>query len=233
MALTITTAGASKDVESLGSLRASLFTITFDSSYATGGEALAASDLGLKELDIVMIENASGYVFNYDHSNNKVIARTSTASFSAPSTAGVVADDDSAATNGADLQVGVADILDDDGTAPAEQLVRGPYKFGYFSAINAGNATISDNEVGNGGPTFTVVDNDNAETETDTLVDLFVAPAGGGFYAATKSGTDLLIPLSNGEFILVQYDADPATNQSAVQVYFDDDAANAYERLLT
>lgn len=48
--------------------------ITFDASYATGGEALTADDLGLSSIDFVSVEPASGYLFEYDYTNAKVLA---------------------------------------------------------------------------------------------------------------------------------------------------------------
>lgn len=48
--------------------------ITFDSSYATGGEALTAAQLGLNALDIILCETRSGYMFQYDHTNAKLQA---------------------------------------------------------------------------------------------------------------------------------------------------------------
>lgn len=54
--------------------RPSLIEITFDNSYATGGEALTPADFGLGEVDAVFFENKGGYVFEYDYANEKVIA---------------------------------------------------------------------------------------------------------------------------------------------------------------
>lgn len=48
-------------------------TIAFDSSYPTGGEALDLSGK-LKTLKSVMLENKSGYVFEYDYANKLVKA---------------------------------------------------------------------------------------------------------------------------------------------------------------
>lgn len=49
-------------------------TIAFDDSYPTGGEALTLSKLPLKRVSNVLIETNSGYVFQYDYTNNKIIA---------------------------------------------------------------------------------------------------------------------------------------------------------------
>lgn len=52
--------------------------ITFDSSYATGGEVLTPRELGLNVIDFVDFESAGGYLFQYDHVNQKVKVFTPT-----------------------------------------------------------------------------------------------------------------------------------------------------------
>lgn len=56
---------------------------TFDSSYATGGESLVASDLGLQEILTLIPSPAfsagtgakgSGFAVMYDHTNGKLVA---------------------------------------------------------------------------------------------------------------------------------------------------------------
>lgn len=50
-------------------------TITFDSSYATGGETLSASNCGLSsKVEFFSATNASGYIFEYDYANGKLKA---------------------------------------------------------------------------------------------------------------------------------------------------------------
>ena len=49
--------------------------VTFDSSYATGGEALTPSQVGLTSISgVEAIDNHAGYVFEYDQANSKLIA---------------------------------------------------------------------------------------------------------------------------------------------------------------
>ena len=200
--------------------------VTMDSSYATGGESVSAANLGLASIIWAQPAAADGYTFEFDHANAKLIAYGGN-----PGTPGIVDDSDTASTAGADLQIAISDHVAD---AIEENGWNGV--IGRFEAINGGNADVHTNQVGTAvaatNPTFSVWDNDNAETETAVMADVYVAPAGGGFYAVTLSGLDTYVPLSNGEFIKVTYDADPATNQSAVQVYYDHDATNANERLL-
>ena len=74
MALTIATPGNASDMVGVpGNNKYVIKTATFDSSYATGGEALTATTLGLESLHIVLlsIEN-SGYVAQYDYTNSKI-----------------------------------------------------------------------------------------------------------------------------------------------------------------
>ena len=76
MALTITTPGAASVGPAIAGGTPSKFTIKriqFDSSYPTGGESLTAGDLGFTAIHAVMIDTeTSGYVAQYDYSNEKV-----------------------------------------------------------------------------------------------------------------------------------------------------------------
>ena len=78
MALTVSLTG--DWLSSIGSRRASQGTITFDSSYATGGESLTAANIGLGVIDrIEFNQGEDGYTFKYDYTNSKVMAfRTAT-----------------------------------------------------------------------------------------------------------------------------------------------------------
>lgn len=58
----------------MGSMRAIEVTLAFDDSYPTGGEVLAASDLGLSEVRYFPTVLAGGYVLQYDYANGKLQA---------------------------------------------------------------------------------------------------------------------------------------------------------------
>ena len=49
-------------------------TLTFDSSYPTGGEALAATGVEATEIVHVIAPMTSGYVFQWDQANLKLLA---------------------------------------------------------------------------------------------------------------------------------------------------------------
>lgn len=67
-------------------------TITFDSSYATGGEALLPTDVGLSsKVEFISVSPAAGYIFEYDYSANKVKAFNPTSDAAAPTVAKEVA----------------------------------------------------------------------------------------------------------------------------------------------
>lgn len=70
MALTVT-----KTKEGVaGDLRYVTGTLAFDSSYPTGGESLTAANLGMSKIWVVMFpENKTGYAFEYDYTNSKVL----------------------------------------------------------------------------------------------------------------------------------------------------------------
>lgn len=70
MALTIT----EKKRVKMGNAYAVAADVTFDSSYPTNGEALAASAFGLNEISLLLCETASGYMFQYDYTNAKLKA---------------------------------------------------------------------------------------------------------------------------------------------------------------
>ena len=70
MALTITVPGNASDMAGVpGNNKYVIKRIQFDSSYASGGEALTATTLGLESLHIIICESEdSGYVAQYDYS---------------------------------------------------------------------------------------------------------------------------------------------------------------------
>lgn len=203
-----------------------LASIAFDSSYPTGGEAITPPFKNIVGMSIA--GGGAGYTYEYDITNKKILVYSQ---LPQPVTAGIIDDSDGAAGAGADLQIAISDHA---ANVVEENAWNG--MIGRFEAINGGNADVHTNQFGTAAsasnPTFSVWDNDNAETETAVMADVYAAPAGGGLYAVTLSGLDTYVPLSNGEFLKVAYDADPAGNQTAVQVYYDHDAANAHERLL-
>ena len=74
MALTVTDPGNASDMTGVpGNYKYVIKTCTFDSSYATGGEALTATTLGLEQIHIIVLsmEN-SGYVPQYDYTNSNI-----------------------------------------------------------------------------------------------------------------------------------------------------------------
>ena len=67
-------------------------TVTFDSSYPTGGEALLPTALGLSsKIEFVSFSPAAGYVFEYDYTNQKLKAYWPTTDATAPNVAKQVA----------------------------------------------------------------------------------------------------------------------------------------------
>ena len=70
MALTVSVL----DDNVVGARRRKVLSVTFDDSYPTGGESLTPADAGLVSFTHVSAEPADGYVFEFDHTNEKVIA---------------------------------------------------------------------------------------------------------------------------------------------------------------
>lgn len=52
------------------------YSVTFDSSYPTGGEPLTAANLGFSDLatNLVVTAHSGGYTFKYDGANEKLLA---------------------------------------------------------------------------------------------------------------------------------------------------------------
>jgi hypothetical protein len=72
MAVTVT----KRQSYNTGNVNAVVADIAFDSSYPTGGESLTKTDLGfVTGVEFLLAEPASGYSFEYDHTNEKLIAR--------------------------------------------------------------------------------------------------------------------------------------------------------------
>lgn len=58
-----------------GQFKVKVVDVTFDDSYATGGEVFGADDAGFRELLAVVVEQPpEGYVVAYDRANSKFMA---------------------------------------------------------------------------------------------------------------------------------------------------------------
>lgn len=216
MALTVTLT----DTGSAGNLRWSRGTIAFDSSYASNGESFTPEDIALKTIDHVTIHPNSGYVFEYDYSNEKVIAFSpdiaSTNLTYAQATVSVQ-DDDSAASNGTALVV-----------VP----IAGSSTLGYFASTTAGSANTYF-AAGNGGPTFEVFDSDTpggaalhfdddgATEDLRVVADL----------SSLTASHDMFVMGSSGQMFRIVHDG--SATSTGTDLYIDDDASNDYEKLLS
>lgn len=260
MALTLTEVSGSRTV--FGNKRAVVYACAFDSSYPTGGEPLTPGNLGLSTIDFLIAEARAGYVFTYDHTNSKLLAYrtatlTPTGSVAAPTftgtanvgTAGIVDDNDAAATIGHALYVvpdggpmvynvvlegSATGLIKDSDNAAVDgvqiyvviddvEFIPG-YQLGHLEFVSPTNAHGTCT-IANGAQTLLIQDDDNAATNG---VEVRAIAASGGL-EATLAGSvgPCLIPLSNGKFLHI---ADSTTG-AAPAIYFDEDAANTYERL--
>lgn len=128
------------------------------------------------------------------------------------SATGLVKDSDTAATDGVALYV----VVDDPNWSSLYQL--GHLEF--VSPTNAnGTCTIA-----NGAATLTIFDDDAAATNG---VAVRAVAASGGLEATTAASKDILVQVSTGKYIHVNH----ATTGSTPALYFDEDAANTYERI--
>jgi hypothetical protein len=86
------------------------YTCLFDSSYPTGGEPLTPADLGLSSILFLHATPASGYSFEYDFTNQKLIARTPIKKYTATHDALSVASNASINSNVTVTGVGATDV---------------------------------------------------------------------------------------------------------------------------
>jgi len=112
-----------------GNMRVGVYSLTFDTSYGTGGDALTPSALGLSEILFMVVapknEAAGKMIYRWDYANNKLqvfypTGGSAPATLGAPAfttTSGATAVTGSAAVNAAITEVGgigveVADTTD-------------------------------------------------------------------------------------------------------------------------
>ena len=218
MALTITTSSNGTDYPSgvIGDLKYKVIELTFDSSYATGGESLAASDIGFDQIVLAQIEPTDGMTFAYDYTNSKVKA------FGTAPAPVQMTDLDGAASTG----VAVYLHIDTIGTDVDR-------KIGHFESVTANNATVGFQATSGNSATGTMWDDDAAASGG---VAVYVDENGDTDLSAAKllvvSGTneDIYVPMSDGSYLTV-YDDDSAAS-NGVALYADDNASNAYEKLM-
>lgn len=203
--------------------------VTFDSSYPLGGESLTASDLGFGAIDsnlkVMTLEatSVSSYSFEYDYTNSKLKARRFRSGLGAATIA--VKDDDNAASTGVAVYIHVDEVFEQ-GTSLC-----------HLECVNAGNAD-SVARLYSGGPYFYIQDDDNAavggtalffdENDTDGLrfsTDL-------DRVTGTDTSPSIRLMANDGSWVQVVDQDNPSGESGTVQVYFDDDATNDYERLL-
>ena len=75
MALTIASPSNARDTTGVpGDMKYVIKTITFDSSYPTGGESISATDVGLESIALVMFSaDKNGFVFQFDYTDSKIV----------------------------------------------------------------------------------------------------------------------------------------------------------------
>jgi hypothetical protein len=225
-------------------------TITFDSSYPTGGEAITAADFGLSTLTDIWVTFGAGYIVDYDADNAK-IKMYAPGGVKTPTTSGTINDNNNAATEGGavyaipksiapshstelGLQGTDTGLVTDSDTAASTGVAlyvveddasfHPSYQLGHFEFVSPTDADGT-GTVSNGGATFAVRDDDAAATNGNAVR---AVAASGDLEATTDNAKDILVPLSDGTYIFINH----ATTGSTPELYFDEDASNSYERLL-
>lgn len=205
----------------------SVYEAAFDSSYPIAGEPLTPADLGFAataDPEFHVLASPHGdYRFEYDHTNQLLIAHWSKLGLSA-ATVGVK-HDASASSNGTAVYVHIDETIEQ-GTVLA-----------HLESVTAGNAD-SYFTPWQGGPKVPVQDDDAAATggfalyfdENDTTGLRFSADM--DRITGTDTSPSVLIQLEDGSYLRIKDQDSPSGETGTVQVYFDDDASNDYQRLL-
>ena len=128
------------------------------------------------------------------------------------SATGLVKDSDNAAADGVAIYV----VVDDPSFS-------GTYQLGHLEFVSPTNANGSCT-IATGAATLTLFDADGAAANG---VAVRAVAAGGGLEATTAASKDILVPLSNGKYVHINH----ATTGSTPELYFDEDAANTFERI--
>lgn len=230
-------------------------------TYPSGGVPLPAfASWGMKrDLEYIILtdaNDASGILWKYDQANIKLrgyevggIAGQTFTGTANVGTSGVVTDNDSAATLGHALYVvpfgaavnaptltaesSATGLIKDSDTAAADGVqiyvvVDDPsfhptYQLGHLEFVSPtdANGTCT---IATGAETLNLFDDDAAASNG---VEVRAVAAGAGLEATTAASKDILIPVSSGKYIHINH----ATTGSTPAIYFDEDAANTYERL--
>jgi hypothetical protein len=129
------------------------------------------------------------------------------------SATGLIKDQDSPGTPGVALYV----VVDDPNWSSL-------YQLGHFEFVSPtdANGTCT---IATGDATLLIYDDDNAASNG---VAVRAVAASGGLEATTAAAKDIIVPVSNGKFIHINH----ATTGSTPALYFDEDAANTYERII-
>lgn len=75
MALTVDPNVTARTDDIWGRQKVRIATVTFDSSYPTGGESFTPADVGLSEFNLVLVspDSSPAYQFAYDYTNKKIL----------------------------------------------------------------------------------------------------------------------------------------------------------------
>lgn len=194
------------------------FTLTFDTSYATGGETITAADFGLAYFQEITIEDSQGYTFDAvvatGGATAKILAYDSAIINAITTEAITVTDSNTAETDGVQVYVHTKDG-----------------KTAWLEFVSPTNADAT-GTLSSGGSDYFIFDADGAATdgvalyfdEDATVVDerlMCVSPSNQNLYVAV-AGTNNYIKIK---------DNDTAATDG-VGVFCDENATNTYGRLL-
>jgi hypothetical protein len=193
---------------------------TLSSSYATSGDSYTSALLGMSRVDDLKVFPAGGYTFEASKTNNTsgLIKAYINGDSNASQTATLnLNDDDSAASNGLALYFRYTSGLFGQLAYVSPTNINSYFQVGNGSGINVAVNNDDNIAVTTGGGVIIYFDED--ATAGSRL--LFISPMNKDGYVAT-SDPDVVIKIT---------DADGAAS-AGVQVYFDEDASNDYEKAL-
>lgn len=239
----------------VGQVGYSVLDITFDSSYPTGGEDLSAADLNFGAVHMVSIDDGgTGYDVEYDYTNNKLKVLSASTASQIPSTAGVVNDNNDAATDGSEVYVarqtagaipafngsGQTGTLTDSDTAASEgvKVYAVIDEIGHFYNTDLGHLEFVSptNSEGSftpysGGPATLIKDDDSAASNG---TEIHIQAAGAGLEADLAGSNAIIIPCGVNTLFTAasgMYFNIENSDNSSPPIYFDEDQGNTYERL--
>ena len=192
-------------------------TITFDSSYATSGESISASSLGLAWIEDMEIKDSEGYTYDCDVASGGATALVKAyriGNVNAVTTEAIkLTDSNTAATDGVQIYAHTKD-----GKTGWLEFVSPTDADGVFSLASGGSNAF-------------IFDSDAAATDGfEVYIDEDATNADDRLQIVSPSNSDIYVPVAGSNKFIKLKDNDTAATDGT-NAYFDEDGTNAYDRV--